>query len=76
MLKNTVFLILLVFALFSNQLNAVVIDEIVATVNGEPVTLAELERILQPVFKRYEQVLKGAELRQAKRQARKELLGN
>lgn len=65
---------LLFFVLVTIPLYAVVIDEIVATVNGEPITLVELERILQPVYKRYEQVLKNEQLKQAKIHARRELL--
>lgn len=53
---------------------AVVVDKIVATVNGEPVTLSELERLLQPVYKQYEQVYHGEELENFKVRARKELL--
>ena len=57
------------------QSYAVVIDKLVATVNGEPVTLSELERILQPVYNRYEQMFKGEELEKYKEHARRELLG-
>lgn len=71
MKKCLLFLVLLIISI---PLHAVVIDKIVATVNGEPVTLSELERILQPVYIRYEQVLKGEELEQYKVRARRELL--
>lgn len=68
MKKILVFSILLIFV--SCFLYAVVIDKIVATVNGEPVTYAELDRILQPVYKRY----KGEDLKTYKIHARRELL--
>lgn len=69
-MKRLIFFILLM----SIPIYAVVIDKIVATVNGESVTLSELERILQPVYKQYEQVYQGEELENIKRRARRELL--
>ncbi len=66
--------ILLMLLLMLTPLCAAVVDKIVATVNGEPVTLSELDRLLQPVYKQYEQVYKGEELEECKRRARHELL--
>lgn len=66
--------IVLFFLLLSTPLYSAVVDKIIATVNGEPVTLSELERILQPVYKQYEQVYHGEELEEARRQARRGLL--
>lgn len=66
--------LLFLFLFLSFPLYAAVVDKIVATVNGEPVTLSELERILQPVYKQYEQIYQGDELEEAKRQARHGLL--
>lgn len=66
------FILLLLF--IATPLYAEVIDKVVATVNGEPVTLSELERILQPVYKQFEQIYKGEELEEAKKRARHELL--
>lgn len=70
--KIKIFLLLILF--ISAPLYAVVVDKIVATVNGEPVTLSELEHILQPVYERYEQIAQGEELEQYKLRARRELL--
>lgn len=65
---------ILLLLLMVTPLYAVVIDKVVATVNGEPVTLSELERILQPVYKQFEQIYKGEELEEAEKRARHELL--
>lgn len=70
--KIKIFLLLLFF--ISASVYGVVIDKIVATVNGEPVTLSELERILHPVYTRYDQVFEGEELEQYRVRARHELL--
>lgn len=70
-MKKLIFLLLLMTV----SLYAEVVEKVVATVNGEPVTLSELERILQPVYKQFEQVYTGEELEFAKKRARQELLG-
>lgn len=71
-MKRIIFSFLLI-AISSLSYSAVV-DKILATVNGEPVTLSELERLLQPVYKQYEQIYKGDELEQYKADARDQLL--
>jgi peptidyl-prolyl cis-trans isomerase SurA len=53
---------------------AVLMDKILATVNGEPVTLSELEHFLQPVYKQYERVYTGTELDAYKKRAREQML--
>ena len=70
--KIKIFLLILFF--ISSSVYGVVIDKIVATVNGEPVTLSELERILHPVYTRYDQVFEGEELEQYRVRARRELV--
>lgn len=71
MKKLSIFLILVFLAL---PVYAELIDEVVATVNGEVITLSELERILVPVHKRYEQIYTGEELRKRKEYSREQLL--
>jgi len=69
------FYIIFIFLFFiSVPAYGVVVDKVLATVNGEPVTLSELEYILQPIYARYEQVFHGEKLNQYKAHARKELL--
>jgi len=64
------------FILFLSAMSrAEVVDKILATVNGEPVTMSELERLLFPVFKQAEQTYKGEELEAYKKEAQKQLLG-
>lgn len=56
------------------SLSAKVLNKVVATVNGEPIMLSDLEHLLQPVYKRYAQIYSGHELEKRKRYARRQLL--
>lgn len=76
MQKNILVLFTVLFLVFSlaPETYGVVIDEIVATVNGEPITLSELEQLLRPVYARYENIFRGEELERYKKRVRSELL--
>lgn len=64
----------LIFLFFTFPSYAVLMDKILATVNGEPVTLSELEHLLQPVYRQYEQAYRGQELDAYKKRAREQML--
>ena len=76
MSKNKIITILAITLLIvlTVPLFAEMINRLVATVNGEPIMFSELEQLLQPVYRQYEQVYKGEELERRKRFARKQLL--
>lgn len=71
--RNKVLITLLITSL-TVPLFAEMVNKLVATVNGEPIMFSELEQLLQPVYKQYEQVYEGQELERRKRFARKQLL--
>jgi peptidyl-prolyl cis-trans isomerase SurA len=51
-------------------------EQIVAVVNDEVITYSELDKILSPIFERYEQIYSGAELFSMLQKARRDVLNH
>ena len=73
-MKRLLLTLFLIMVSLAFPVKAEVIDKIVATVNGEAITLSELERILKPVYQQGMQAYKGEELNRYQAAARRQLL--